>query len=187
MEPTDPPGDDDGDELRAAGSAAQLRRGTYIDPSSNWFTANVKRFGAGFDMKQLTSQPGLLASKFDKLSDKYDQWTVGNRCSYYHWLARASHAASAGLRAPEATIVDVACGIGLPGHTLRLCGLQGRLVGTDISPGMLEQARGRRVYDELVLANANKGMPIESASADLVVCVVGRAFRRAPREPVSSL
>ena len=70
-------------------------------------------------MKALTAQPGLLASKFDRLSSKYDQWTVGNGCTYYGWLARAARAAPEGLRGPDATIIDVACGIGLPGQMLR--------------------------------------------------------------------
>ena len=51
---------------------------------------------------------------------------------------------------------------------LRLCGFE--IAGTDISSGMLEQARRRRVYDRLFVANANEGLDAPS-SVDLVVCV----------------
>jgi len=161
-----------GRQLKAAVVAAQAEGGTFIDPDNNWFTRNVKRFGGGFDMMKLTSQPGLLAAKFDKLSNKYDQWSVGNGCTYYGWLARMARAAPQELRGPGATTVDVACGIGLPGHTLRLCGFVGRMIGTDISKGMLAQARERRVYEQVMVSNANEGLGfIEDASANLVVCM----------------
>uniref|UniRef100_A0A7S2IGZ9 N-acetyltransferase domain-containing protein n=1 Tax=Haptolina brevifila TaxID=156173 RepID=A0A7S2IGZ9_9EUKA len=161
-----------GCQLKVAALAAQAKSGTFIDPNDNWFTRNVKRFGGGFDMLALTSQPGLLASKFDKLSDKYDQWSVGNRCTYYGWLARMMRAAPPQLRGPGAMGVDVACGVGLPGHMLRLCGFKGSMIGTDISPGMLSQARERRVYQHLTVANANEGLGfVEDRSVDLLVCM----------------
>jgi len=157
--------------LNEAVRACQAAVGTFIDPTSNWFTENIARFGGGFDMKALTAEPGRLARKFDRLADKYDEWTAGNRCSYYHWLARASRAARPGLRAADASIIDVACGIGLPGHMLRLCGFAGRMIGSDISHGMLAQARQRRVYDRLLEADANRGLGLCCASVDLVICM----------------
>eukprot|EP00326_Haptolina_ericina_P026254 CAMPEP_0181178306 /NCGR_PEP_ID=MMETSP1096-20121128/5654_1 /TAXON_ID=156174 ORGANISM="Chrysochromulina ericina, Strain CCMP281" /NCGR_SAMPLE_ID=MMETSP1096 /ASSEMBLY_ACC=CAM_ASM_000453 /LENGTH=694 /DNA_ID=CAMNT_0023266575 /DNA_START=24 /DNA_END=2108 /DNA_ORIENTATION=- len=158
-----------GQEMKAAVIAAQHEVGTFIDPEDNWFTQNISRFGGGFDMAQLMAQPGRLAAKFDRLSDKYDQWTVGNRCTYYDWLAKAA-ATAPELRSATATVIDVACGIGLPGHMLRLCGFQGRMLATDISPGMLSHARERRVFDSLFVANANEGLALADGSIDLIVC-----------------
>ena len=157
-----------GAELKAAVAVAQAAVGVHIDGS--WYTRNIVKFGGGFDMKQLTAQPGKLAPKFDRLSTKYDQWTVGNRCTYYDWLARMSSSAGQLLDA-DSTAVDVACGIGLPGHMLRLCGFKGRMDGTDISPGMLERAHERQVYNYLFVANANEGLAIATSSVDLVICV----------------
>merc|ERR1712037_429480 len=57
------------------------------------------------------------------------------------------------------------------GHMLRLCGFRGHMIGTDISTGMLSQARERRMYEQLVAANANEGLTVESSSIDLVICV----------------
>eukprot|EP00316_Scyphosphaera_apsteinii_P015515 CAMPEP_0119316254 /NCGR_PEP_ID=MMETSP1333-20130426/39188_1 /TAXON_ID=418940 /ORGANISM="Scyphosphaera apsteinii, Strain RCC1455" /LENGTH=685 /DNA_ID=CAMNT_0007321855 /DNA_START=36 /DNA_END=2093 /DNA_ORIENTATION=- len=158
-----------GKELRAAVVAAQRECGTFVNGS--WYTSNIVRFGGGFDMKQLTAQPGKLAAKFDRLADKYDDWTVGNQCTYYGWIASCARAAGE-LRGKEASILDVACGIGLPGHMLRLCGFQGHMSGTDLSAGMISRARERRVYDHLFIANANEGLAeVKSASLDLVLCV----------------
>jgi predicted TPR repeat methyltransferase len=48
-------------------------------------------------------------------------------------------------------IVDAGCGTGLVGAQLRL--MAHRLVGVDLSPGMLDLARSRGVYDDLVNAD----------------------------------
>jgi predicted TPR repeat methyltransferase len=45
-------------------------------------------------------------------------------------------------------IIDAGCGTGLVGAQLRP--IAQRLVGVDLSPGMLDMAHGRSVYDELV-------------------------------------
>lgn len=150
----------------------QKRHGLYIDPANNWFTQNVKRFGAGFDMKKLTEQPGVLSAKFDRLSTKYDQWTVGNKSRVEHWLAHTARAAAPELRSPDVRILDVACGIGLPAHMLRLSGFRGHITGTDISPGMCEQAQARGCYDHVFVADVNiDGLAnIATGSMDLVVC-----------------
>jgi len=152
--------------------AAQREHSTYIEPSDNWFTQNVKRFGGGFDMKQLTSEPGLLATKFDRLSSKYDHWVTGNRSRCQDWLARQAHAQKADLGKKDVRILDVACGIGLPAHQLRLSGYQGHISGTDISPGMVERSRQRGAYDELRVDNANEGhLSFASNSMDLILCM----------------
>merc|ERR1712100_13086 len=100
-------------------------------------------------MKQLTAEPGLLAAKFDRLSGKYDHWTTGNRPRVQEWLARQAHAHEADLGNKDVHILDVACGIGLPAHQLRLSGYQGYMAGTDISSGMVERSRERGAYDML--------------------------------------
>ena len=155
---------------------------SYIDPEDNWFTQNKKRFGKGFDLKRLANDPEQLAQKFDKLSTYYDQWTVGNRSkverfivqSARHWISSMS-SPSTGLR-----VLDVACGIGLQGQILRLCGYQGHLVGTDISAGMIERTMERGCYDQAFVANANQPFLVDTPSLkanddddklfDVVIC-----------------
>lgn len=50
----------------------------------------------------------------------------------------------------KATIIDAGCGTGKAGVALRTAGWQGRLVGLDLSQGMLDVAATTGVYDELV-------------------------------------
>ena len=93
----------------------QRAHGVWIDPDDNWFTQNVKRFGAGFDMKELGSKPGQLARKFSRLSGKYGEWAVGNRTVVEEWISRMARAHAATFGGPAVHVLDLACGIGLPG------------------------------------------------------------------------
>jgi len=62
--------------------------------------------------------------------------------------------------------VDLACGTGRGGTWLKAKGV-GRLTGVDFTPGMIEKARARGIYDELRLDDATAtGLP--DAGFDLV-------------------
>jgi len=153
-----------GHDILAAVSSVQKKHGTYVDPKDNWFTQNVKKFGRGFNMKQLQSDP--LALKFDRLSTHYDHWTVGNSSKVESFIVQSAKN-NASILLPrsqdtpssvEVRILDVACGIGLQGQVLRLFGFQGELVGTDISSGMIKRAQERGCYNRTYVANANKDL-----------------------------
>jgi SAM-dependent methyltransferase len=63
--------------------------------------------------------------------------------------------------------LDLACGTGRIGIWLRAQGVR-RLDGLDVTPEMLEQARGKAVYDRLVLADIqDTGLP--ASAYDLLV------------------
>ena len=149
----------------------QCKNGLFIDPRKNWFTDNIQKFGKGFDMKKLIEDEAKLASKFDKLSGKYDQWTVGNQSKIERFVAScASRVTIESSRSYR--ILDVACGPGLQGQVLRLCGYKGYLEGTDISPGMIDRVIERGCYDATFVSNANHGL-IEQAHKkpyDVVIC-----------------
>merc|ERR1712217_25256 len=151
--------------------AAQREHGMFVDPEDNWFTRNVKRFGAGFDMKKLMKEPGLLAAKFDRLSTRYHEWHVGNRSRVEFWLAGRARKHFDEYGGPTTRILDAACGIGLPAHQLRLCGYKGHVLGTEISQGMIECTKKRGAHDEFLVADANEGLlSVATASMDLVLC-----------------
>ena len=74
----------------------------------------------------------------------------------------------------DRAIIDLGCGTGLMGERLR--GDAGHLTGVDLSPRMLEQAAGKRVYDDLAEADvvtwlATRGSAIVSliTAADVLV------------------
>jgi predicted TPR repeat methyltransferase len=65
------------------------------------------------------------------------------------------------------TVADLGCGTGLVGVLLRP--RTGRLVGVDLSAGMLERARRRAVYDELVRDNLLSFLHAQRTSFDVAV------------------
>jgi predicted TPR repeat methyltransferase len=88
---------------------------------------------------------GYLRSLFQGYAPHYD--------AHYRDVlhARAAKETAALLRGSDSSFglaVDVGCGTGMLGEEIR--GQIHRLVGIDLSPGMLEQARGKGCYDELV-------------------------------------
>jgi predicted TPR repeat methyltransferase len=64
-------------------------------------------------------------------------------------------------------ILDAGCGTGLCGPMLR--SRARRLVGIDLSPGMLAKARERQIYDELLEAELVAFMRAHPSSYDLVI------------------
>jgi predicted TPR repeat methyltransferase len=66
------------------------------------------------------------------------------------------------------TVVDAGCGTGLCAEFLRPRAR--RLVGVDLSPGMLARARARNVYDQLFEAELSAWLASQSDVNDLVVC-----------------
>ncbi|MBI5536961.1 MAG: class I SAM-dependent methyltransferase [Deltaproteobacteria bacterium] len=107
------------------------------------------------------------AGFFDGIADKWDGWDD---------LEALGRKLDAGLAqmgvGPEETIVDVGCGTGnLTQALLRRLGPRGRVVAVDLSPRMIEVARGK-VADERVtwhVADARR-LPLGSDSFDRVVC-----------------
>jgi predicted TPR repeat methyltransferase len=65
-------------------------------------------------------------------------------------------------------ILDAGCGTGLCGLLLRSSAK--RLVGVDLSAGMLAKARARNVYDELAEAELCRFMRTRPAAFDVVNC-----------------
>jgi predicted TPR repeat methyltransferase len=67
----------------------------------------------------------------------------------------------------QCVVLDAGCGTGLCGPLLRPYAR--RLVGVDLSPGMLEKARERGVYDELARAELTEYMSGCLAAYDVIV------------------
>lgn len=103
---------------------------------------------------------------FDRFAQSFDEQLLQN----LHYrapqvlvdaLARELPPPAAGLE-----VLDAGCGTGLCGPLLRPHAR--RLVGIDLSPGMLEQARGRGGYDELVDGELTAFLERHRAAFDLV-------------------
>ena len=106
---------------------------------------------AGGDAAPESAPPDYVRELFDRYADKFDQQLVGAleyRTPELLEQLLVSEARSRSYALEALRILDFGCGTGLMGPRLRAFGR--RLVGIDLSPGMLEKARARKVYDELI-------------------------------------
>ena len=107
-----------------------------------------------------------VRTTFDTFAGSFDQVLdqLGYRAPALigEWLARDLPTAHASL-----VIADAGCGTGLCADFLRPRAK--RLVGVDLSPGMLARARARKKYDELVEAELSAWLASQRQAYDVVV------------------
>lgn len=135
-----------GEEAR--GRAAAWARAHPANPLARHSLASLGEAGApppdpGPDWVRLT---------FDRLAEGFDGHLAGLGYRVPQDLCGmlARHLAAGPARGGAAEVVDLGCGTGLCGPHLRP--LARRLVGVDLSPGMLAEARAKGIYDALVEA-----------------------------------
>jgi predicted TPR repeat methyltransferase len=108
----------------------------------------------------------VVTSLFDDYAPLFDQHLV-QTLNYQTPGQIAQALQEAGVAGPLDAVLDLGCGTGLCGPLLRP--LARTLVGVDLSPRMLDKARERGCYDELVCADIEAHLrPLQSA-VDLVV------------------
>ncbi len=103
---------------------------------------------------------------FDSFSDSFDR--VLERLQYQA-PAHVEHAIVEALGAAPAdalSVLDAGCGTGLCGPALRRYAR--RLVGVDLSPAMVEKARERHLYDDLVVAELTEHLRASPEAYDLI-------------------
>jgi len=109
----------------------------------------------------------------DQLRERYDVWAHDYDADLVElrWTApqagaeRCSHYAR-----PAAEILDAGCGTGLVGAALAERG-HDRIVGFDLSPGMLDRSRARGVYSELHQGSLLERLPFDDGRFGSVVAV----------------
>ena len=98
-------------------------------------------------------------------------------------LVAQALASAAGGRTLQA-VLDAGCGTGLCGPLLR--GRCASLIGIDLSPGMVERARARSCYDELVVAELSAFMRSRPGSFEAVVSADTLVYFGSLEEPLSA-
>jgi predicted TPR repeat methyltransferase len=101
-----------------------------------------------------------FAASFDTVLAKLDYQTPARLCE----LLAAQLPAAAG----DLAVLDIGCGTGLCGPLLRPRARE--LTGVDLSPGMLDKARERGVYDALTEAELVAYLREHPTAFDLIVC-----------------
>lgn len=123
-----------------------------------------------------------LAEMFDAFADSFDEnlQDLGYRAPQ---LLASAVAGKIGSRT-DLDIFDAGCGTGLCGPLLEPMARQ--LIGFDLSPGMVEKARARNVYDELVVAELSSFMQARAQSADVIVSADTLVYFGALEEPMAA-
>ena len=118
-------------------------------------------------LQQGTSDPGEVAERYDAWAQGYDDdldaWS-------YQGPAVVVESLLSRMPAPGA-VLDVGCGTGLVGRTLRSRGFEGRLRGLDISEASLAVARRSGAYGAVDRADLQQRLPVEDDAVDALVCV----------------
>jgi predicted TPR repeat methyltransferase len=133
-------------------------------------TAKVNRELALLELKKLNRlPPNMTRALFDDFSSYYDSKmldVLGYR-GHMHVRAMAERAVP-GLK-PPMRILDLGCGTGLVGDAFKDIAAGGRLDGIDLSPRMIEAARARAIYDDLILGDLDTVLAQEGAAYDLIL------------------
>lgn len=110
--------------------------------------------------------PAYVRTTFDSFAQQFDRHLVGT-LDYHIPEILSGAVRKLSLPAPM-DILDLGCGTGLCGDCLR--DLARRMVGVDLAPNMLDIARSRGCYQELVQTEIGQYLSAQArASFDLVV------------------
>jgi predicted TPR repeat methyltransferase len=108
-----------------------------------------------------------IRSTFDSFADTFDENLADLGYRAPQLLVAALDRRWQSPEGSRADVLDAGVGTGLSGPLLR--DRAGRLIGVDLSQAMVEKARQRRLYDELVVAELCAFMHSRPAAFDIVV------------------
>ncbi|MEA2823528.1 MAG: hypothetical protein QOF03_10 [Alphaproteobacteria bacterium] len=144
-------------------------RALSLEP--NLETAQNNRNLALLELKRISRIPAVaVRALFDDYSSFYDSAMVGSldyrAPSHLRGLATRvlPHAA------PSMRILDLGCGTGLSGEAFKdLASGGGRLDGIDLSARMIEEARRRDIYSDLMVEDFETALAAPGLSYDLII------------------
>jgi predicted TPR repeat methyltransferase len=149
--------------------AAAYDRALAIDP--NLETAGQNRFYALLALRKVDRIPAFAAREaFDRVAQNYDQTVLRDLAYRGPEHLRALAGRVLGKLVPPRRILDLGCGTGLAGECFKDATGGGRLDGVDISPLMIEEARKRGIYDQLLVADFESFLAAPGPSYGLILC-----------------
>jgi len=127
----------------------------------------------------------VIARQFSRAAVTYDDHAELQRKVGERLMDRLE-----GIRFEPEAILDLGCGTGVKTQALHARFPRARLIASDLSAAMLEQARGRRGWwkkrFDLIQANA-RALPLADDSLDLVFCNLMLQWCEHPDEVFASL
>jgi predicted TPR repeat methyltransferase len=132
--------------------------------------AEDNRASALLELKRGTRcPPSYLRTLFDDFSADYDRKMLENLGYRGHLHLRALAEGVLPRLTPPWRILDLGSGTGLVGEAFKDLAAGGRLDGIDIAPLMIEAARARGVYDELILGDLETVLAAPGPRYDLIL------------------
>jgi predicted TPR repeat methyltransferase len=153
---------------RVEDALASYERALVLQPE--FPEANNNRLGALFALGRAPRcPPSYIRRTFDEFSAHYDE-TMLHRLGYrgHLHLRQLADAVLPPHRRAWA-ILDLGCGTGLVGETFKDLARGGRLDGIDLSPRMIEAARRRGIYDDLLVGDLETILPAPGPSYGLIL------------------
>jgi predicted TPR repeat methyltransferase len=152
-----------GEPLRAIEFLAPLAKG-----DSPFASAAAQKLAEAEAMRAADRSPeGYVRHLFDQFSASYDERMLDNLGYQAHRILRRLADLVADTSGGSSAMLDLGCGTGLAGEVFKP--IASRLDGVDLSPRMIEAARGRGIYDELLLGDVVTVLKTRSRSYDLVL------------------
>ncbi len=150
---------------RIADAAKVYQEWARADPSSST-AAHLAAASSGEHVPERGSD-AYVTETFDRFAATFDQ-NLANLGYRAPELVTAALADLVGEGRPLDCVLDAGCGTGLCG--VRLRPLARRLVGVDLSSGMIEGARAKGLYDELTVEELVAFMRRHREAFDAIVC-----------------
>jgi predicted TPR repeat methyltransferase len=142
-------------------------RALAIQPDQE--TAKQNRFFVQLELGQVSRiAERALRETFDEVSPRFDELMVNQLHYRGHLQVRTLAERVMPLAAPM-TILDLGCGTGLVGESFKDVAAGGRLDGIDLAPRMIEAARARGIYDDLILGDLETVLSEPGSSYDLIL------------------
>lgn len=113
------------------------------------------------------SPPQYVKDLFDNYAHSFDGHLVGTLKYYIPQLLATAVRQALSSSARDLALLDLGCGTGLGGEALK--DIAGRRVGVDLSLAMIEKARERGIYHELIAGDVLEPMRQAHETFDLVI------------------
>jgi len=144
-------------------ASAEYREATRLRPDTpEWHFKLAALSGDG----SASSAPAqYIRDLFDEYAGKFDKHLVEKL--KYEAPRQLLRAVAAATTRKDLDVLDLGCGTGLCGQEFRP--LARRLVGVDLSPAMVQMAKTRGIYDELIVGDLMPALRGSSECYDLIL------------------
>jgi len=133
-------------------------------------TAKSNRFLVLLQLRKVSRIADFaLRDMFDEVATRFDHLMVEGLDYRGHLHLRTLADAKLPRLKPPLRVLDLGCGTGLVGNAFKDLAAGGRLDGIDLAPRMLEVARKRDIYDDLILGDLETVLAAPGPSYDLIV------------------